>query len=63
MSNVLIALIMTFCPVNDEKDLKGNLIMNSCQEYMINCMINKAGKNEATRKEFNSCTGEYGTKL
>ena len=55
MSDALIALIIAFCPGHD-KDSKGQLITNSCQEYMINCMINKAGKNEPTKKEFNECS-------
>lgn len=56
MSEALIAAIILFCPgVSYQGD---KIVTNSCQEGMINCMVNKAGTNEPGRKEFDSCSSQ-----
>lgn len=57
MSNILISMILSFCPGHDT-DSKGHTLTTQCQERMINCMINKAGNNEPSKKEFTSCSDE-----
>ena len=57
MSQLLISMILVLCPGYD-KDAKGEVLTTSCQEHMVNCMINKAGSNAPTEKEFNTCA-EY----
>ena len=62
MSTFLAMAILAMCPGHD-LDTKGQTITNVCQERMVNCIINKAGTNEPTEKEFDSCAGEYRAKL
>lgn len=57
MSEFLLSAILSFCP-GLEYDSKGQVTTTSCQERMVNCMINKAGTNEPTKKEYNSCSSE-----
>ncbi len=61
MSSTLVALIIAFCPGHDT-DHKGQVITTACQERMVNCMINKVGTGEPTKKEFNECRRELITK-
>lgn len=61
MSELLIAAILSFCPGSDS-DHKGQSITTACQERMVNCMISKAGTDEATKKEFDSCSSELKSK-
>lgn len=58
MSKILIAAILQMCPGWDTNYL-GQTVTTDCQEYMVNCMFNKAGGNEPKQKEFNECKSKY----
>lgn len=57
MSSLLIAAILSFCPGHDT-DSKGQIITTQCQERMLNCMINRAGTSEPSKKDFEKCSNE-----
>lgn len=58
---ILATAILAFCPGHDTAS-NGDWGTTACQERMVNCVINKAGNNEPTKKEFNSCTSELKSK-
>lgn len=60
MSEALLSLILTICPGN-EVDSKGQVITTECQEQLINCVINKAGK-DGPEKFINECASQLGRK-
>lgn len=61
MSEFLIAAILSFCPGSDS-DHKGQSTTTACQERVVNCMINKAGTREPSKKEFTACASELRSK-